>query len=164
MVMPDLRISPWAMMIAVAAGTAACHHTPSKSSILSPDRLGVYQFSEHVTAGGDTPETIDIEGQVTVLEDSVIVDARPGPCRLDAPTLSPYPFAFRCGTVGLSFDRRDPILHASYTASLAHNVSHQVCTRYGTQPGARACVEFRSVTSQEFVLRRGPLHLTRVPD
>lgn len=166
--MSNLRISSWATMIAAAALTAACHHQASpRSPTLSIDRLGVYQFSEHVTAGGDTPETLDIEGTAVVLTDMVTVDARPGPCTLDAQSTGRPSYAYRCGNnLSLSFDARDPIRGATYSTKLAHNVKRQVCVRYAmvNDRPTSTCAEYRTETSQEFVYRSGPLRLMRAPD
>lgn len=151
------------VVIVVAFVLGACHHATSNPSP-SVDRRGTYQFSEHVSAGGDAPETIDIEGLAEVLDDSVTVDARPGPCRLDAPTLSPQPFTYVCGNVTLFFDRRDPVSRSSYKATLARNESRQICARYATDVGGRStCVEFRTETTQHLVTRGGPLRLLRAP-
>lgn len=166
--MSNWRIDSWAMMIAAAALTAACHHqASSRSPVLSIDRLGVYQFSEHATAGGDTPETLDIEGTVVVLADTVAVEARPGPCIPSTPSVSSTSYAYTCGNnLSLSFDRRDPIRRATYFTRLAHNVKRQVCARYAMVNGRQtsSCAEFRTETSQEYVNRSGVLRLMRAPE
>lgn len=150
--------------ILAACGWAACHHA-SPGPTTSADRQGVYQFSEHVTANGAAGESIDIEGQATVLADSVMVDARPGPCRFDPTVTSPGPFVYDCGNVRLTFDRRDPVQRSSYTATLAQNESRQVCARYATEVGGRStCVEWRTETTQRLAKRSGSLRLLRVPD
>ena len=156
-------ISSWVWMIGMFAATA-CHQSSGKGSIIAGDRLGPYQFTEHVAAGGSAGETIDIEGQVEVLRDSVLVDARPGPCRLDTPTVSQRPLVYQCGTVTLSFDRRDPIMRSTYSVTLTQNGTQQVCARYTvSSTGRSVCAEYRTETIPTSVRRTGTLHLTRVP-
>jgi hypothetical protein len=153
----------WLSLFAVVI--LGCHHARTEPPPSAADHVGVYQFNEHVSATGAAAEYIDLIGEVTVLADTVIVDARPGPCRADENVRPPTPFTYRCGTnVVLTFDRRDPTGHAVYTAMLAENVSRQVCARYETDSnGRRYCAEMRTETSQRMARRGGYLKLTRVP-
>jgi len=77
---------------------------------------------------------------------------------------SPSPCTYRCGdNVVLTFDRHNPTTRAAYTASLAENVTRQVCIRYETEVGRRTCAEMGPQTSQRIVRQSGYLKLTRVP-
>ena len=150
----------------VVAALGACHHASPAPRASLADHVGIYQFSEHVTAGGAAAEEIDIAGEVEVSEDTVTVDARPGPCRIDPNQTSAHPITYLCGTnVTLSFDRRDPVSKASYTAKLAQNESRQVCSRYQVDAtsGRKYCAETQTLTTQRIVSRSGQLELTRSP-
>lgn len=152
------------LVVAVSLGVVGCHHARAEPPHSAADHIGVYQFNEHVSATGAAAEYIDLVGTVTVLADTVTVDARPGPCRADENVRSPAPFTYRCGNnVVLTFDRREPTTKAGYTASLAENVTTQVCIRYETEVGRRYCAETGPQTSQRIAQRSGYLKLTRVP-
>lgn len=151
------------MFLAVSLGVVGCHHARTEPAHSAADNVGVYEFNEHVTATGAAAEYIDLIGQVTVLADTVTVDARPGPCQPDENVRPPTPFTYRCGNnVVLRFDRRNPTTQASYTASLAENVTTQVCVRYNTEVGRRYCAEMGPQTAQRIARVSGYLKLTRV--
>lgn len=124
--------------------------------------LGVYKFSERVTAAGAGAEIVEIEGHFVVFGDTVTVDARPGPCRLDTRISTPNPFTYICGGVTLSFDRRDPSGHATFSVVLSVTESRSVCVRYSTEASGRRCVESRTETTQRPVTQTGRLRVTRL--
>ena len=147
--------------IAITAGLAACHSTPADTKPPLEERLGVYRFTQHVTAVG--AETIDIEGRFVVFGDTVTVEAQPGPCRLDTRVAMPNPFTYDCGGVTLTFDRLDPAGHAMYSVMLTVTQTRTVCVRYAIDSaGRRYCAETRSDPSQRQVKQSGYLRVTRV--
>ncbi len=154
----DVAVVAWAVI--------ACHNARTDPPHSAADSVGIYQFSEQVSATGAGAESIELVGHVVVLADTVTVEARPGPCRPDVNVKSPNPFTYNCGpNVVLTFDRRDPTLRALYTAMVAEDVTRRVCTRYTTDSsGRRICAESRSETSQRMVRQSGTLKLTRVPE
>src|SRR6478736_25593 len=97
----------------LAVALRACQSAPGDTKPPLEQRLGVFRFTEHITAVGT--ETIDLEGHFVVWGDTVTVEARPGPCRLDTRVSTPNPFTYDCGGVTISFDRRDPIGRAMYS-------------------------------------------------
>ncbi|MGH7620412.1 MAG: hypothetical protein ACREPM_24610, partial [Gemmatimonadaceae bacterium] len=154
-----------ALWFGAAIILAACHHASPEPHNSLADHVGVYQFTEHLTASGQAAETLDLDGEVVVTDDTVTVDARPGPCRFDTTLSIAYPFTYICGSnVTLRFDRQDPVLQARYTARLAQNQTHQACVRYETDSaGRRYCAETQTITTQSLVNVSGALRLTRVP-
>jgi hypothetical protein len=148
-------------VIALAGALAACHSTPVDTRPPIEERLGVYRFTQHVTATG--AESIDIEGRFVVFGDTVTVEAQPGPCRLDTRIAMPNPFTYDCGGVTLTFDRLDPAGHAMYSVMLSVTQTRTVCVRYATDPsGRRYCAEQRTEPSQRQVKQTGYLRVTRV--
>jgi len=149
--------------LAVSLAVVGCHRARTEPPHSAADNVGVYEFNEHVVATGAAGEYVDLVGEVTVLADTVTVDARPGPCRADENVRPPTPFTYRCGnSVVLMFDRRNPTTKASYIASLAENVTTQVCVRYNTEVGRRYCAEMGPQTSQRIARVSGYLKLLRV--
>jgi hypothetical protein len=146
--------------VVIAAGLA-CHNAPVDTKPPIEQRLGVFHFTEHITAAGT--ETIDLEGHFVVWGDTVTVEARPGPCRLDTRVSMPNPFTYDCGGVTLTFDRENPVGGAKYSALLTVTQTRTVCARYATDPsGRRYCVEQRSEPQQRQIKQTGYLRATRV--
>lgn len=146
------------------AAISACNHAPVDNKPPLEQRLGVYRFSEHVIANGGGAEAVDIEGNFVVFGDTVTVDARPGPCRLDTRFTNPNPFTYDCGGVKLTFDRRDPIGRAMYSVVLTVTGTRQVCVRYATDAsGRRYCAEQRTEATQRQVTQTGYLRPIRPP-
>ena len=147
--------------VVAAAGLAACHGPPIDNKPPLEQRLGVFRFTEHISAVGT--ETVDIEGNFVVWGDTVTVEARPGPCRLDTRVSIPNPFTYDCGGVTLTFDRRDPVNGAKYTVMLTVTQTRTVCVRYATDSsGRRVCVEQRSEPATRQIKQTGYLRAQRV--
>jgi hypothetical protein len=163
--MCDARWRWLAAIAAVVVGAAACHTAPVDTRPPLDSRLGVFRFTEHVTAGGGSgDESVDIEGQLVVFGDTVSVEARPGPCRMDTRIIYPNPITYDCGGVTLSFDRRDPVGRAQYSVSLGTTQKRQVCAAYAIDnAGRRYCSQYRTETTAATVKRSGYLRLTRAP-
>jgi hypothetical protein len=157
------RLQHALMVSAVAATLAACHSAPVDTTPPPLEqRLGVFRFSEHISAVGT--ETIDIEGHFVVWGDTVTVEARPGPCRLDTRVSIPNPFTYECGNVVLTFDRQNPVGGAKYSVMLNVTQVRTVCVRYSTDSsGRRVCIEQRTDPQQpRQVKQTGFLRVTRV--
>ena len=145
--------------VAVAGTLAACHNVPVEKPPLE-ERLGVYRFTQHVTAAG--AESVDIEGRFVVFGDTITVDAHPGPCRLDTRVVMPNPLTYDCGGVTISFDRRDPVGHAMYSVMLTVTQTRTICVRYATDAsGRRYCAEQRTDPTQRQIKQSGYLKVTR---
>ena len=110
-----VRSSVSAVLPIVMTMLAACaSHRGSAGALAatgpgaSPD--GRYTFEERPTG---TPRVL--EGTFIVLRDTILVDATPGPCRYNPRTTPGGPIMYLCADVSLSFDRRDPVMKATYT-------------------------------------------------
>lgn len=159
--MSDGRRRAIGLAITLAAAVAACHNYPVDNKPPLEQRLGVYHFAEHVVPTGAS-ESMDIEGNFVVFGDTVTVDARPGPCRLDTRFSNPSPFTYDCGGVQISFDRRDPIGRAMYSVVMTVTGTRLVCVRYATDAsGRRYCAEQRTEATQRQVTQTGRLRAIR---
>jgi hypothetical protein len=146
---------------ALAVSLAACHNAPVDNRPPIEDRLGVYRFTQRISTTGT--ESVDIEGRFVVFGDTVVVDAHPGPCRLDTRVALPNPFTYDCGGVTLSFDRRDPVGRAMYSVMVTVTQTRTTCVRYATDSsGRRYCAEQRTDPVQKQVKQSGYLKVTRV--
>jgi hypothetical protein len=156
------RASSALAAVVAMATLAACHNVPVDTEEPIERHLGVYRFSQHISGGGTGGENVDIEGQFVVFGDTVTVDARPGPCRLDTRVTMPNPFTYDCGGVTLSFDRRDPIGRAMYSVTVTVTQTRTICVRYAVDSsGRRYCAESRNEPTQRQVKQSGYLRVQR---
>lgn len=145
---------------AALAGAGACGKKAASAPAPLPLVDGVYQFVER-------PAQLDqsIEGTVTIVGDTLIVDARPGPCRYDeqASWGKNHPFTYRCADITLTFDRYTPISRASYRTTTTVNERRTVCVEYArSSTGQQVCVKQETQTIPRQVSISGSLHPTRI--
>ena len=158
-----VRSSVSAVLPIVMTMLAACaSHRGSAGALAatgpgaSPD--GRYTFEERPTG---TPRVL--EGTFIVLRDTILVDATPGPCRYNPRTTPGGPIMYQCADVSLSFDRRDPVMKATYTFSTTEAKPKVVCTRFTIGPnGARECAESSTQFVDQTVSHSGTLRAHRV--
>jgi hypothetical protein len=146
--------------LALLATFAACTSKPASAPRPLPIVEGTYQFSERPARLAEA-----IEGTVTVAGDTLLVEARPGPCRYDeqASWGKNHPFTFQCAEVTLTFDRMHPVDRASYRTTTLVNERQTVCVRYDTNTaGQRVCVQQETQTIPRQISVSGSLRLTRV--
>lgn len=151
--------------ILFVAGLAACHSSGVETAPgIDQRRIGVYQFSERITANGRAATSVDLDGQFVVLGDTVTVDARPGPCKYETTSTAGTPIIYTCGSdITLTFDRQDPVGKAAYSVMLSVQQTTSVCIRYTTDAsGRRICAETQQQTSDRKVRQSGRLHAIRV--
>jgi hypothetical protein len=144
-----------ATCLALAACTSKGSSTPGPAPLLD----GIYRFSEK-----PAPLTQSIEGTMTVLHDTVMVDAQPGPCRYeDKLSWSGGAIVYRCAEMTLSFDRSNPLRNSTFHTSVSVDERKTVCVRYDTNPaGQRVCVQQETQLVPREVQVSGTLHPTRV--
>ena len=139
---------------------AACGKKGATAPKPLPMLDGVYRFSER------PPQLQDaIEGTLTVISDTVIVDAQPGPCSYDREQSwgRNRPYVYRCAEITLSFDRFNPVQKASYRTTTTIFERRTVCVRYETNSsGQRVCVQQETQSVPRQISGTGSLHMTRV--
>lgn len=155
-----MRFGTTLVMFAALCATTACGKGGATAPRPLPIMDGVYEFTER-------PAQLDqaIQGTVTVLRDTVLVDAQPGPCRYDeqASWGKNHPFTYRCANVILTFGRYNPISGASYRTTTTVNDHRTVCVQYATNAsGQRVCVQQQTQTIPRQVTVSGSLHPNRV--
>jgi hypothetical protein len=144
-----------ALLLSVAI-VSACSASKPKQGI-RPELFGTYRFEEQLTPDDK------IEGTFVVENDSVSVDAYPGPCRYDRDRASLLTISYRCGDVQFTFDRTDPVRKATYTAVVHVKDSRQVCVRYTTtSTGKQVCAQTSTETVYRDARRSGVLRPERV--
>ena len=147
-----------AVLVLLAA--AACATKGTTAPKLLPMLDGIYHFSER------PPQLQDaIEGTLTVISDTVIVDAQPGPCRYDQQQSwgRDHPYVYLCAEITLSFDRYNPVQKASYRTTTTILERRTVCVRYETNSsGQRVCVQQETQSIPRKISVSGSLHMTRV--
>ena len=149
-----MRTPPYCLVVLTLA---ACGQHGSGAPA-PPVRIGVYRFTERPN-GLNT----NIEGRVLVTHDSVVVEAEPGPCRYDTQTTADGPIVYRCADVTISFDRFDPVGHATYRTSKTVMDRKTVCIRYTTDSkGNQVCAQQQTETTERQVPVTGTLHLDTI--
>ena len=146
----------------IVTALAACaihrHSAGSLAAAPAPNRDGRYTFQERPT---NSPRTL--EGTFIVLRDTILVDATPGPCRYDPGATPGGPIVYKCADVSFSFDRRDPVMTATYHFITTESKPKVVCTRYTIGPnGAQQCAESSTQFVDETVSHSGTLRAHRV--
>ena len=159
------RASHVVVLIAAVLVSGACHAAKANGDELTSAQrqVGVYRFSERISADNPTSETIDLDGQFVVLGDTITVEARPGPCRYDTRTTLGGPILYQCGqNLTLSFDRHQPVARATYRALVTIRETQRICVRYTVDPsGRRICVETSTQTVERMVTQSGHLRPER---
>ena len=149
----------------VVVTLAACGgSSQSPRPQLAPQgQLGTYRFVERIAGGSTTATQGDVlEGTVTILSDSVIIDMSPGPCRYEERSRTSLNIAYRCADVYVSFDRSNPLLRSYYSVSVIERVPVRVCTRYETNAqGQQVCVQYGTDYQERRATRTGSLRLQR---
>ena len=148
------------VMFASAFGAGACAKRGATAPAPLPIVEGVYQFAER-------PSQLDepIEGTFTIAGDTLLLDARPGPCRYDeqASWGKNHPFTYHCADVTLTFDRYSPLSRSNYRTTTTVYDRRTVCVQYATNSaGQRVCVQQETQTVPRRVNVSGALHPTRV--
>lgn len=146
-----------ALMLSMALATACVASRPKQG--INPDMLGSYRFEEQLTPDAK------IEGTFVVGQDSVAIDAYPGPCRYERDRSNVLAIAYTCGGVSFAFDRADPVHKATYTAIVSVKGSRQVCVRYTTnKDGKQVCAQMSTETFYRDVRRSGALRPLRMDE
>ena len=142
------------LCLAVAACTTKASPDP-EPVILD----GIYRFSERPA---QLPQSI--EGTMTILRDTIWVDAQPGPCRYDDKTSwGNKAIVYRCAEMTLSIERLNPIRNAAFSATTTIEERRTVCTQYGTNSsGQRVCLQRDTQIVPRQVTVNGMLHPVRV--
>ena len=148
------------VVVTALTGAAACGKKAATAPAPLPIVEGVYQFVER-------PSQLDqpIEGTITFAGDTVLVDARPGPCRYDeqASWGKNHPFTYRCAEITLTFDRYSPLSRSSYRTTAIVYDRRTVCVQYATNAaGKQVCVRSETESVPRQVPVSGNLRLVRV--
>ena len=145
------------LMVSLALASACAASRPKQG--INPDMIGTYRFEEQLTPDAK------IEGTFVVGQDSVAIDAYPGPCRYERDRSNVLAIAYTCGGVSFAFDRADPVHKASYSAVVQVKASRQVCLRYTTnKDGKQVCAQMSTETFYRDVRRSGALRPLRIDE
>ena len=121
---------------------------PSTSTPLT----GKYGFNEHPTGMRGS-----LEGTFTIIGDTVVVDATPGPCH-PATNGGPLAFVYTCSDIVLYLDKQDPVRRSSYRYTAYTQERKTVCAQYETTPqGQQRCVRTTVEMNEKPVLRNAIL-------
>ena len=152
------RISVTACLVLAAC---AAKRAPELEPESKPAEIfdGIYRFSE-----SPQPLQQPIEGTMTVLRDTVFVDAQPGPCRYeDKLSWGTSSIVYRCAEIMLSFDRANPVRNSKFRGTVKVDERRTVCVRYEiNSSGRRVCVQQDTQIVQREVNVSGILHPARV--
>jgi hypothetical protein len=151
----------WRVLAGVVVALAACSASAPRDDGLTD--VGVYRFMERVE-GGESAMTILLEGSITVMPDTVVIDAVPGPCQY-MPGGTRMSMTYRCGNFTISYDRfarRDPARYSVRTTTYRHT---RVCRRYVIDAQGRqtnSCAQWATETTEVPATRSGRIRLQRV--
>lgn len=139
-----------AAAVLISLFVAACAGGPRPP--MNAPLTGKYGFNEHPTGMRGS-----LEGTFTIVGDTIVVDATPGPCH---PAMNPGPLAFvyACSDVVLYLDKQDPIRRSSYRYTAYTQERKTVCMEYQTTPqGQQKCVRTTVEVNEKPVLRNAIL-------
>jgi hypothetical protein len=145
-------------LLLTATIVSACA-SAKRSQGIRPELLGTYRFDEQLSPDDR------LQGTFVVGEDSVAIDAYPGPCRYERDRSNLLYITYTCGGVAYSFDRTDPVRKATYSAIVHLKETRQVCVRYTTNTtGRQVCAQMANETYYRDARRSGLLRVERVED
>ena len=80
---------------------------------------------------------------MTVLADTIMVDAQPGPCRYeDKRSWGNTSIIYRCAEMTLMLDRKNPVRNSRFYTTVSVEERKTVCVRYDTNSaGQRYCAQ-----------------------
>ena len=147
-------------MFVVAFVVAACQSAGTGSSTMAESRLGLYQFTERIE--GARSQLISLDGEFTVLPDTVTVQLMSASCLYNMQSNRTGPIMYDCGDIKLAFHRDDPIHRSTYSMRINVSEQRQVCVRYEVDAqGRRRCAEMRMEVVDRVVTRTGRLNARR---
>ncbi len=143
------------------AGILAGANQPARAqgSTNAERPIGLYQCQERIQIGGASPAIL-LEGDFTILTDTLLVNATPGPCRYDQRTTGVGRMMYQCADVLLTFDRKDPLRHPEYTVSAVVSQPVRTCS---AQRADGSCARYVTENVERTVRRSGILHPVKVP-
>lgn len=151
-----MRRIPVMAVILTAALCAACGARKGRTA-LDPEVLGTYRFAEQLSPDDR------IQGHFVVAQDTVAIEATPGPCRYEPDKSMALVIAYTCGDVLFTFDRASPVRKARYTVTLHLRELRTVCARYGkNRSGQTVCEAYTREPVFRDVRRSGLLRVERV--
>ncbi|MEP6989898.1 MAG: hypothetical protein ABJA80_03135 [bacterium] len=147
-----------ALVASLLLASACAANKPPKG--IRPELLGTYRFEEQVA-----PD-VRIAGTFTVTQDTVDIEAQPGPCRYEQDRSNSLRIVYACGPeLTFTFDRTDPVRRATYTTVVHVTEQVSVCLRYTkAASGQMVCAEYGKETRFRDVRRSGLLRPERVDD
>ena len=158
----DARSLVRGLLCVAAIALAACGSKAGTSPKpqIAEGVLGLYSFSEHVpTTRG---QFVSLEGEFTVLGDTVTVRTDNSSCLYNLLTTRGSAITYDCGDVSFAFDRFDPVHRATYRMKVRYTEQRQVCAQYATDAGGRQrCVSYRNDFVETEAIRTGRLTARR---
>jgi len=156
----------WLCLAALIAGACGGGGGSSSGSTTAQPRLatvgalGSYVFAERVpTYRG---ESVPLEGEFTVLTDSVTVRTNISSCLYNLISTRGGPLHYDCGEVSFAFDRFDPVHRTTYRMKVRYSEATQVCAQYTQDAaGRQRCVSYRTEYVDREVIRTGRLNPRR---
>ena len=145
-------------VILMAALCTACGARKGRT-VLRPEDMGTYRFAEQLSPDDR------IRGHFVVAQDTVAIEATPGPCRYEPDKSTALVIAYICGDVLFTFDRASPVRKARYSVTLHLRELRTVCARYGkNRSGQTVCEAYTREPVFRDVRRSGLLRVERVGD
>jgi hypothetical protein len=123
-------------------------------------RNGRFRYLERVA---DTSPSVQLDGEFTVTQDTIILDASSGSCRYDESSSRTTNLVYRCTDAVFMFDRRDPINHASYVVTTTVRVPVRTCAITSVDSsGRQVCTRYKTEYEERRVQRTGRLRPKRL--
>jgi uncharacterized protein Veg len=142
-----------AVLLSLVGACAGAPRAPMNAPL-----LGKYGFNEHPSGMRGS-----LEGTFTIIGDTIVVDATPGPCR-PATNSGPLVLVYNCSDVVISFDKQDPIKRSSYRYTAIVQEKKTVCVQYETTAiGLQRCVRTTVEVNDKPVLRNAILRTFPAP-
>jgi hypothetical protein len=131
----------------------------SPKPLFAEGARGLYSFSERIpTSRG---QYVPLEGEFTVLGDTVTVRTSTSTCLYNLLTTRASAINYDCGDVSFAFDRFDPVHRATYRMKVRYTEQRQVCTQYASTGGTQRCVAYRTEFVETEAIRTGRLNARR---
>ena len=163
--------SPWSVLSLVTLALSACGGSRSAPTAKSPSesKEGNYEFSASIPAR-QPGTTIRVQGTFTLVGDSLFVQSATGcdavvqlgPAAPNGVPSKAIARSFYCGGGLLSFDRRDPVRGARWTATVPVPKQRNACVEYVRRETRQVCVRYRPETYYTTELRSGGIQVRRI--
>jgi hypothetical protein len=148
---------PGSRALAFVALAAGCAPNPPSDEPRPEDSFGAYRFSQRMPEDGS-----ELEGQFTIVRDTIFVRSASGACLYDAEASSGASLSYDCKAFKLSFDRLDPAHKVYYTTTVAVTRPLPRCRGVRGDEAQNRCAQARNENTITLELRSGRLRAIRI--